>query len=247
MNEKLNVLSLREQVYQYLREQMHSGRFLPGSTINIGEIAKRLGISKTPLRDALIQLEVEGFVSILPRRGVLVNELTLQDVKNAYGIAGALEASVVLDCFDMIEESHLERMQKSNEKMLAAIESGDFSDFYEENLAFHDVYLELSENMSLKTLLLPLKQRLYDFPRKSYMVEWEQRNCKEHAELIDLIRKGDREGAASLLKDVHWSYSVQEAYIKEFHTMATEEIADERAGRMKAMAEPLQPPVSMSF
>ena len=238
MNEKLNVLSLREQVYQYLREQMHSARFLPGSTINIGEIAKRLGISKTPLRDALIQLEVEGFVSILPRRGVLVNELSLQDVKNAYAIAGALEASVIMDCFHLISPAHIAEMQALNERMLADIESGDFSHYYESNLAFHNVYLELSDNEALQRLLLPLKQRLYDFPRKSYIREWELRNCKEHEQFIEMIKTGQRMEAANLMKDVHWSYHVQKEYIRAFHLLATEEIAVERSTRLKAKEEP---------
>lgn len=247
MNEKLNVLSLREQVYQYLREHMHSGRFLPGSTINIGEIAKRLGISKTPLRDALIQLEVEGFVSILPRRGVLVNELLLQDVKNAYAIAGALEASVIMDRFEFIDAVHIEKMQGLNDRMLADIESGDFSDYYETNLAFHNVYLELSDNMALQRLLLPLKQRLYDFPRKSYVREWEKRNCREHAQFIEMVKAKDRMGAANLMKDVHWSYGVQQEFIREFHLLATEEIAVERSSRQRALEEPFQPGVSMNF
>lgn len=241
MNEKLNVISLREQVYLYLREQMHNGRFLPGSTINIGEIAKRLGISKTPLRDALIQLEVEGFVSIQPRRGVLVNELTLLDVKNAYGIAGALEASVIIDCFDRIDGSRILMMEELNAKMRASIKSGDFSDFYETNLAFHEVYLSLSDNSALRRLLVPLKQRLYDFPRKSYLEEWEARNCNEHEQFIDLIKKGDPEGAARLMKEVHWSYKVQEEYIRKFHTMAAEEIKGERSSRLKAVEAPFKP------
>ncbi len=238
MNDKLNIISLREQVYLYLREQMHNGKFLPGSTINIGEIAKRLGISKTPLRDALIQLEVEGFVSILPRRGVLVNELSLQDVKNAYGIAGALEGAVITECFDRIDPECVGRLESLNEKMRADIMSGEFGEFYETNLAFHSVFLELSDNTALKNLLVPLKQRLYDFPRKSYIAEWETRNCDEHEEFIGLIKKGDREGAARIMKDVHWSYEVQEAYIREFHSLATEEIEVERSTRRKALEEP---------
>ena len=66
MNGTLKYVSLSEQVYNYLRMQMNQGEILPGSTINIGEIATQLGISKTPLRDALMQLELEGRVSRLP-------------------------------------------------------------------------------------------------------------------------------------------------------------------------------------
>ncbi len=80
MTPRLNILSLREQVYEYLRNEMITGGLVPGSTINLNRIAEQLGISKTPLRDALIHLELEGFVTILPRKGVMVNALTLEDV-----------------------------------------------------------------------------------------------------------------------------------------------------------------------
>ena len=82
----LNVKSLKEQVYEYLREQMRKGGLGPGSTIDMEETSKRLGVSKTPLRDALLLLETEGFVSVLPRRKVVVNPLTLQDIKDYYEI-----------------------------------------------------------------------------------------------------------------------------------------------------------------
>ena len=72
----LNIKSLKEQVYEYLREQMRRGEILPGSAIDMEETSKKLGVSKTPLRDALLQLEMEDFVTILPRRMVVVNSLT---------------------------------------------------------------------------------------------------------------------------------------------------------------------------
>ena len=86
----LNLKSLKEQVYEYLREQLHKGKIRPGSFINMDETSRKLGISKTPLRDALIQLEMEGFITILPRKGVYVNVLTLQDIKDYYQVIGAL-------------------------------------------------------------------------------------------------------------------------------------------------------------
>jgi DNA-binding GntR family transcriptional regulator len=76
---------------------------------NINAISQHLGISKTPLRDAIIQLEIEGFVTILPRRGVTVSKLTLKDIKDSYKIVGALEGSVILitsnPIFSSLEQS----------------------------------------------------------------------------------------------------------------------------------------------
>jgi len=66
--------SLREQVYDYLRIQMNEGRIRAGSFLNLNDISRELGMSRTPLRDALFQLESEGFITIFPRRGVVVND-----------------------------------------------------------------------------------------------------------------------------------------------------------------------------
>jgi DNA-binding GntR family transcriptional regulator len=62
-----------------------------------------------------------------------------------------------------------------------------------------------------------MKQRLYDFQRRPYVKDWEFRNCREHDELIDAIKAGDASGAARLMREVHWSFEVQEAYIREFY------------------------------
>ncbi len=213
----LNVLSLREQVYNYLRQQMNVGDLVPGSTINIDKIARKLEISKTPLRDALIHLEIEGFVTILPRKGVLVNSLDLLDIKNAYEAIGMVEASIVLDCYDKITPSHIAKLEDLNGNMISDIKKNSFKKLFEANLAFHDVYLNLSENDLLRRIILPIKQRLYDFPRHSYLRNWELRNCDEHQKFIDYLKDGEVQKASDLLREVHWSYQVQESFIKEFY------------------------------
>lgn len=219
MENQFNVISLREQVYDYLRREMAVGKLIPGSTINIGKIADQLGISKTPLRDALIHLEVEGFVTILPRRGVQVNKLTIEDVKYAYDAVGMVEASIVMDCFEKITPDHISTLEKLNEKMIADIKKNDFQRLFSNNLEFHDVYINLSDNDLLKKFILPIKHRLYDFPRQNYLGEWEMRNSEEHNHFIDCLKNKDPKGAADILKNVHWSFEVQEDYIRQFHKM----------------------------
>lgn len=217
MNGALNVSSLSEQVYQYLRRQMNQGDLLPGSTINIGGIASQLGISKTPLRDALIHLELEGFVTILPRRGVRVNKLQVDDVRNAYDAVGLVESFIVEQCVAKIKKSHLDKLEKLNTRMIADIENGNFHKIFETNLQFHHVYLDVSDNEILKKFILPIKHRLYDFPRQNYIAEWELRNCQEHDDFIKALKEGDGAGAAKILKDVHWSFELQKDFIYQFY------------------------------
>jgi len=213
----INTLSLREQIYQYLRDAMQTGKLAPGAALNLNEISQKLGISKTPLRDALIKLEAEGFVTILPRRGVMVNKLTLEDVRELYDILGALEASVVLDVFHQITPDLIRKMKQLNQEQRAALDSEDYGRYYRLNLEFHGVFLDLCQNKTLMHLITPLKQRLYDFPRHRYNVEWEKRNCAEHDTFIEFIEAGDREGAARFMKYRHWSYTFQEKQIRLFH------------------------------
>lgn len=213
----LQFSSLSEQVYLYLRKEMHEGELTPGSTINIGEIASELGISKTPLRDALIQLELEGFVTIIPRRGVLVNELKICDVKNSYEAIGLIEAFIVRESIDKITSAHIRELERLNDMMIRDIKDNDFSRIFETNLEFHGVYVEVSDNEFLKKFILPLKHRLYDFPRKNYLAKWELSNCEEHRQFIEFLKQGKAPEAASVLQDKHWSFAYQKDFIYEFY------------------------------
>ncbi len=217
----IKVPSLREEVYRYFRDEMRKGTLAPGSTLNLNAISEELGVSKTPLRDALIQLESEGFVRILPRRGVLVRELTLDEVRDFYEIIGALEASVIRNVFDDIGANDIQRMRALNRAQRASFSEGDHDRYYEKNLEFHDVFLGLSPNETLARLTAPMKRRLYDFPRPMYVAEWENRNMDDHDRLISMLESGDRESAARLLQNVHWSFAFQEQYIREFYRFHT--------------------------
>jgi DNA-binding GntR family transcriptional regulator len=223
MEEKgiLNLKSLKEQVYEYLQDQLEKGELLPGSSINMEETSQKLGVSRTPLRDALLQLESEGFVSILPRRGVVVNHLTLQDIKNYYEIIGALESAALIAHFDEIKEAHIVKMHALNAEMRQAIEQDDFNLYYKKNLKFHDVFLNRCDNKNLVKIVSTLKKRLYDFPRQEGFVKpWEQTSIDEHNELVQLIEQGKKEEAANYIRDVHWSYAVQEKFLKKYYRHA---------------------------
>ncbi len=214
-----NQISLREQVYHFFWQQMQNGVLAPGTAINLNEISKKLGISKTPLRDALIQLETEGFVTILPRRGIIVNTLPLHEIKSFYEILGALESSALLTVFDNIKISHIEQMEDLNAEQIEALRHAEYEHYYRLNIAFHDVFLNISDNDMLKKILMPIKRRLYDFPRRDYIEEWELINIDEHDRLITCIKKGNRLGAASIIKDEHWSFNFHQKYLRKFYSL----------------------------
>jgi len=221
----LNIKSLKEQVYEYLREQMRTGRLLPGSAIDMEETSKKLGVSKTPLRDALIQLEMEGFVTILPRRGVVVNTLSIQDIRDYYEIIGALESTALLLAFDRLEDKDVAYLERMNAEMKEAIDRDNFDLYYEKNLNFHDVFFNLCGNRNLVKIAVTLKKRLYDFPRQQgFVKEWEQASIGEHRELVGLIKGKNKTEAVNFIRDVHWSFRVQEKYISRYYTKAAAQV-----------------------
>jgi DNA-binding GntR family transcriptional regulator len=218
----LNVKSLKEQVYEYFRVLMHNGAILPGSEIDLEETSKKLGVSRTPLREALLQLEMESFVTILPRRRVLVNVLTLQDIKNYYEIIGALESTALLASFDKFKEGNIRSLEKLNAGMKRAIEKADFDLYYENNVGFHNTFLDRCGNENLVRIVQTLKKRLYDFPRqKGFVQEWEQASIGEHEALFELIKQGRKGEAVAYVRDVHWSFKVQEKFIHKYYAKAS--------------------------
>jgi DNA-binding GntR family transcriptional regulator len=149
---------------------------------------------------------------------VLVNELTLDDIRHLYEMIGALEGVAVRSVFDRITRRHLSIMRSLNNRMRVAIEKDRFDRYYDLNLAFHDVFLGLSDNARLSRTVETFKARLYDFPRREHFVkEWEVRSTGEHAAFVDLLEAGDARAAADHMRDVHWSFEVQEPYVRRYY------------------------------
>ena len=215
---RLNTASLRAQVYEVLRADLDAGALAPGQTISLDQVAARLGVSRTPLREALLRLELEGFVTIRPRSGVVVRTLDERDIRNLYQMIGALEASVLETEHGQLTAAGIAAMRQANDTMRAALAADDFDRYYGANLALHDGYLRLSRNAELVQQVTVMKQRLYDFPRKrAFVKEWEEASTGEHDAIVRALEDGDHREAARLVRDVHWSFAVQERFIRRYY------------------------------
>ena len=214
----LQTRSLREQVYDFLRAEMARGGLQPGGFLDLNELAGRLGVSRTPLREALLHLESQGFVTVLPRRGFRLNALTLDDIRHFYEIIGALEAAALKSVGPSLGPADFVRMRELDAAMAEAVAARDFDRYYEANLAFHDVYLRRSDNVRLVSQVHLLKRRLYDWPRRETMVQaWEQHSVVEHEDFLGLLERGAINEAAAHLQNVHWSFTVQERFIQAYY------------------------------
>jgi DNA-binding GntR family transcriptional regulator len=212
------VKSFGEQVYDYLFEQLRQKSLVPGTYLDLDEIAAKLGISRTPLRDALLSLEREGYVEIIPRRGVLVKHLALEDVRDLYQVIGTLEATALLAAAPKLGPEDYRRLDEMTMEYQSLFDEGNYDACLLVNYRFHDYFLDRSGNNLLTRTVHNCKLRLYDWPRHSeLLLEWEKQNVEEHRRILERIVAGDARGAADILQNVHWSFQKQELFIQPFY------------------------------
>lgn len=212
------VKSLREQVYDYLRNQLKLGTLNTSVYLDLNAMAESMGVSRTPLRDALLQLEAEDFVTFIPRKGVMVNALDRKDIQEIYQLVGALESSALLVAAPRMDKSHFAALREHDARSIAALAAGDMAGHMEHNFAFHDIILEVCGNQRIIKAVHLQKQRLYEWIRKMEInLDWESRNIEEHETIVGLMEKGKAVEAAAYLRDTHWSFQVQEPFVEDFY------------------------------
>ena len=194
---------LRTQVYEYLRNELKAENLKPGMFISMSLIIKNLGMSRTPLRDALLQLQTEGFITFLPQRGIRINELSQQDIEDLYEMLGALDSRVLLAVFDKIGSFEIEKMKTLNQEMQKNISGSTFARYWDLNTDFHNVYLNLSSNKPILNQINIIRQRLFEFGKKDWIRKMREMNHHEHLIMIEMIEKGDAVQAADYMRDVH--------------------------------------------
>ncbi|MCP4694043.1 MAG: GntR family transcriptional regulator [Desulfobacterales bacterium] len=194
---------LRTRVYEHLREQLKNENLKPGMFISINQLIENLGLSRTPVRDALLQLQTEGFVTFLPQRGIRINELTAKDIDNIYEMLGGLDSRALLSVFPRIGPDEIDEMKRINEEMHRAIPGEDLNEYFHLNTDFHSVYLNLSTNLELLNHVNILRQRLFEFGKSEIMKKIVELNYREHLTMIQLIEAGKAKEAANYMRDVH--------------------------------------------
>jgi len=197
-------LLLRTQVYEFLRDRLKRESLRPGMFVSINFLAKELGIGRTPLREALLQLQTEGFVTMFPQRGIRINELTQHDIENIYEILGALDSRALLSIFDRVGPAEIAKMKQINEEMMRTVKDKEFGRYFDLNAEFHNEYLKFSNNAMLRNQLNILRQRLFEFGTKGDWIEKVRvLNYREHLTLIELIEQGRAKEACAFIRDVH--------------------------------------------
>ncbi len=195
-------LPLREVVFNTLRNAIIQGEFQPGERLMEVTIANKLGVSRTPVREAIRMLELEGLVVMLPRKGAQVAHITVSDLRDALEVRMAIEAlSVRLAC-ERIDEAGKEELKNTcmafkeaiNSKLVPAIVEGDE--------AFHNSIYKATKNQKLINIAQNLREQVYRY-RVEYVKDflYHDKLIVEHDQITLAILKGDAETAEKIMNE----------------------------------------------
>ena len=205
----LNRTFIRDDVYQSLREWIVGGELEPGEKLKDKELAAQLGVSRTPVREALRKLENEGLVETSANRWTRVTAITVQDAERIYPIIQKLEELALALAFPKMSAQHIQRMQKVNGKRKAELNSNNTQAATVADVAFHQIFIDAADNPELSTILGQLKtkyQRIdlaYFSDAKSLLASFE-----EHQKLITALKAKDFESACQTLAS-NWLASIK--------------------------------------
>lgn len=189
-------LPLRDVVFNTLRQAILKGELKPGERLMEMALAERLGVSRTPIREAMRKLELEGLVVMVPRRGAQVANITEKDLNDVLEVRIALENMAIEKACRRMTEEQMKKLWMAAREFEQNMEDGNLVKLAEADVKFHEIIYEASGNARLIQVLNNLREQIYRY-RVEYLKEEETRQVlvREHQELYQAIRERDEEKA----------------------------------------------------
>lgn len=194
-------LPLRDVVFKTLRQGILTGELKPGERLMEIHLANKLGVSRTPIREAIRKLELEGLVTMIPRRGAEVAQITEKSMKDVLEVRKVLDnLSVELAC-DRITEEEKEVLKSACVDFEEAVKTGDFGKIAKTDVAFHDIIVAATRNIRLSQMVNNLAEQMYRY-RFEYIKDSSQhaRLVQEHEEICQGIVTGDKKKALAAIE-----------------------------------------------
>ncbi|MBQ8857747.1 MAG: GntR family transcriptional regulator [Lachnospiraceae bacterium] len=195
-------LPLRDVVFQTLRQAILKGELQPGERLMEIKLAERLGVSRTPIREAIRKLELEGLVVMIPRKGAAVANITEKDTKDVLEVRRTLEMFAVEVACDRITPEQLVQLKEAAKAFEASNGSMDLIRIAETDMHFHEIIYEATHNERLVQMLNNLRENMYRY-RIEYLKDPNYYNSlvAEHQEILDAVENGDKERARVCMRD----------------------------------------------
>ncbi len=193
-------LPLRDVVFNTLRRAILKGELKPGERLLEVKLAKKLGVSRTPIREAIRKLELEGLVRMIPRRGAEVAEITEKSLLDVMEVRKALEELCVELACERITEEELAQLKEAAEEFKEIVTSKDITRIAEKDVHFHDLIYRATDNEKLIQLLNNLREQMY-----RYRVEYLKSDTvylqliAEHQEIINDLENRSPEAAKRIM------------------------------------------------
>lgn len=205
---KLKTIS--EQVYDYIIEKISNGEFEPGQKLTEADLLQELDISRTPVRDAFLQLAADGVLVSVPRKGYFVKEYDEVGATEDWNIIARLDAYAVELAIVNMTKTDFDDMQECINKMNIAIEDNDITEYNNLQHIFHDIYLNKCGSKNLIELIHAIRDRVSMASAFLSLVEGVQDSARiineSHKKLLELFKKGDLPALKEAIID-HWSNS----------------------------------------
>jgi DNA-binding GntR family transcriptional regulator len=190
-----------ERLLEIIEERIATGCYPPGMRLDETELANEFEVSRTPIREALMQLSFSGLVDMRPRRGAVVAEISAQRLLEMYEVAAELEGMCGRLAARRISDAQLEELLRAHHACDEAREKGDPDEYFRRNEEFHKVIYAASHNGFLIEQTVAMYRRLSVYRRLQLRVRDRLRSSfSEHASIMAAIQAADGEGAAELLR-----------------------------------------------
>lgn len=189
-------LPLRDVVFNTLRQAILTGELKPGERLMELHLANRLGVSRTPIREAIRMLELEGLVTMIPRKGAEVSRISKQDISDVLEVRGALDALAVQLACKRITEEEITLLEEAAEAFVKAVHTGDLTAVAQADVVFHDRISASSKNKRLIQMVNNLAERVYRY-RVEYLKDTKNHEnlIREHKEILNSIKSRDTQRA----------------------------------------------------
>lgn len=193
-------LPLRDVVFQTLRQAILRGELEPGERLMEMHLADRLGVSRTPIREAIRKLELEGLVVMIPRRGAIVASITEKDLRDVLEVRRTLEIMAAQLACERIRPEQLEELERAGNDFQKLKDTDDYTSLAEADVRFHDIIYGAAGNQRLITILNNLREQMYRY-RLEYLKDTgsHERLNNEHQLICEAIRERDKERVSELL------------------------------------------------
>lgn len=194
-------LPLRDVVFHTLRQAILRGELKPGERLMEIQLAGRLGVSRTPIREAIRKLELEGLVTMVPRKGAAVASITEKDLHDVLEVRCALEELAVELACRFITKEEIEQLKRALQEFIHSLTKKDITTIAEKDVAFHDVIFNATHNKRLIQLLNNLREQMYRY-RLEYLKDSSSHAVlvKEHEAIIHNLEQRDIAAAKKNIK-----------------------------------------------